>query len=78
MWVWIAIGLGAYLALSVLVGFALGAVFGAIRRRANELHEDEMWATRPPTRSAEEAEEHRPAGVERDESQTANRRHIRS
>jgi hypothetical protein len=78
MWVWIAIGLGAYLVVAVLVGLVLGAFFGAIRRGANALHEDETWATLPPTRSAEEAAERQPAGVDRDESGTPNRRHARS
>jgi len=54
MWLWIGIGLGAFFALSALVGLALAAMLGAISRGVAELHEQlfeaEAWAVEPPTR----------------------------
>ena len=53
MWLWIGIGLGAFVVLSVLVGLALGAMLGTISRGVTELHEElfeaERWAAEPPT-----------------------------
>jgi hypothetical protein len=39
MWLWIGIGLGAFFALSVLVGVALAAMLGTISRGVTEMHE---------------------------------------
>ncbi|HEY2374282.1 MAG TPA: hypothetical protein VGH82_17310 [Gaiellaceae bacterium] len=39
MWLWIGIGLGAFFALSVLVGLALAAMLGTISRGVTEMHE---------------------------------------
>lgn len=52
MWLWIVVGLGAFLALSLLVGLALAAMLGAISRGVSELHEEplEPAAVGPPTR----------------------------
>jgi hypothetical protein len=56
VWAWIAIGVGSFLALSVLVGLAVAAVLGEIARRVSELHESEGWASAPPKRALAEAE----------------------
>ena len=48
MWVWVLIGVGSFLALSVLVGFALALVLGTIGRQISELYvEIEDWSTMP-------------------------------
>ena len=53
MWLWIGIGLAAFLALSVVVGAALAAMLGTISRSVTELHEElfeaEAWAVQPPS-----------------------------
>lgn len=53
MWLWIGIGLGAFLALSLLVGAALAAMLGAISQGVTEMHEGlvdaDAWTTAPPT-----------------------------
>jgi protein-S-isoprenylcysteine O-methyltransferase Ste14 len=52
MWLWIGIGLGAFLALSLVVGAALAAMLGTITRAVTELHEElletEARAAAPP------------------------------
>lgn len=54
MWLWIGIGLGAFFALSALVGLAVGAMLGAISGGVTELHEGLFeaadWAAEPPAR----------------------------
>jgi hypothetical protein len=69
MWVWIAVGLALWLALSVLLAFALARVLGMSRRISVYFgsgpqiskYEAEYWATLPPTRATKEvAEEHLP------------------
>jgi hypothetical protein len=40
MWLWIGTGLGAFFAVSALVGAALAAMLGAISRGVTELHEE--------------------------------------
>jgi hypothetical protein len=58
MWVWIVIGVGSFLGLSLLVGFAVAAILGTIGRQTSELHDD--WAMLPPTRASKEAKEQQP------------------
>jgi hypothetical protein len=57
MWLWVSIGLGGFLALSVLVAFTVAAVLGAIGRQIGELHseldEAEEWAMLPTARGAD-------------------------
>ncbi len=63
MWLWIGIGLGAFVALSVVVGLALAAMLGAINQGVTELHEAEAWAAAPTTarrRSRLRRRPHRP------------------
>lgn len=74
MWVWIAIGLGSFLGLSLLVGFALARVLGAIGRQLSELYETEGWATVPPTRASKEVEEQQPDEVEANPSRVVRLR----
>ena len=57
MWVWIVIGVGSFLGLSLLVVFALAAILGRIGREISELHD---WAMLPPTRASKEAKEQQP------------------
>ena len=57
MWVWIAIGVGSFLGLSLLVGLGLAAILGTIGRQISELHETDDWAMVPPTRAAIEPKE---------------------
>ena len=60
MWVWIMIGLGSFLGLSLLVGLALARILGTIGRQIGGLYETEDWTTVPPTRAAKDAEEKHP------------------
>src|SRR6266571_1054944 len=60
MWVWIVIGVGSFLGLSLLVGFALAAILGAIGRQISELHQTDDWAMLPPTHTSKEVEEQQP------------------
>ena len=57
MWVWIVIGVGSFLGLSLLVGFALAAILGAIGRQISELHQTDDWAMLPPARASKEVKE---------------------
>jgi hypothetical protein len=53
MWLWIGIGLGAFFAVSVLIGLALAAMLGTISRDVTELHDAlfEAWVVEPPPQS---------------------------
>src|SRR5882672_12092031 len=64
MWIWIAIGMGSFLGLALLVGFALARILGKIGLQIGELYEREGWATLPPTRAAKDVEEQHPVEVE--------------
>jgi hypothetical protein len=50
MWLWIGIGLGAFIALSVLVAAALAAMLGTISSGVTEMHEElfDASAIEPP------------------------------
>jgi hypothetical protein len=60
MWVWIVIGVGSFLGLSLLVGFAFAAILGTIGREISELQQTDDWATLPPTRALKEMNEQQP------------------
>jgi hypothetical protein len=60
MWVWIVIGVGSFLGLSLVVGFALAAILGTIGRQISELHQTDDWAMLPPTRASKEPKEQQP------------------
>jgi hypothetical protein len=47
LWTWAVIGVTALLALSVLVGLAVGAILGSITREVSELLEMEPWSSAP-------------------------------
>jgi hypothetical protein len=72
VWVWIAIGVGSLLVLSLFVGLAVAAVLGNIGRRVSELYETEGWATAPPARALPDAGER-----QREEVKTKRRRVVR-
>ncbi len=52
MWIWIVIGTGSFVGLSLLIGFAFARILGTIGREIGELYERETWAALPPTRAA--------------------------
>ena len=60
MSVWIVIGMGSFLGLSLLVGLGLAAVLGTIGRQISELHQTDDWAMLPPTRASKEPKEQQP------------------
>jgi hypothetical protein len=60
MWGWIAIGVGSFVALSLLVGFVLARILGAIGREVSGMYETEHWTTMAPTRSSREIEQPQP------------------
>jgi hypothetical protein len=64
MWVWIVIGVGSFLGLSLLVGFGLAAILGTIGRQISELHQTDDWTMLPPTRASHEVSERHPDEVE--------------
>ena len=47
MWGWIAVGLGSFVALSVLIAFAFARVLSALTD-TSELFESEIWSQSPP------------------------------
>ena len=54
MWVWIVIGFGSFLGLSLLVALALARVLGTIGWQVSELYETEAWATLSIARTRED------------------------
>ncbi len=60
MWIWIVIGVGSFLGLSLLLGLGLAAILGTIGRQISELHETDDWAMLPPTRASIEPKEQPP------------------
>jgi hypothetical protein len=51
MWTWLAIGVTAFLWVSLLAGVVIAAVLSEIARRASKLLDEEAWVTAPPTRA---------------------------
>jgi hypothetical protein len=64
MWMWIVIGLGAFLGLSLLVGLVLARILGTIGLQLSEMHEREDWTNLPPARASKDVEEQQPDEVE--------------
>ena len=60
MWVWIVIGVGSFLGLSLFVGLGLAAILRTIGRQISELHQTDDWAMLPPTRASKEPKEQQP------------------
>jgi hypothetical protein len=74
MWLWIVIGAGLWLGLSVVLGMGLARLIGTFERRASESHEPEEWAVRPPTRSSGDTAEQRESEEREDVEQAPRRR----
>jgi hypothetical protein len=56
MWVWIAIGLGCFFAVSLAVALVVARMLGAIAGEMSALYESAEWAVLPPSRAhAQEA-----------------------
>jgi hypothetical protein len=64
MWVWIMIGVGSFLGMSLLVGFAVARILGTISRQIGGLYETEDWTMLPPSRDAKDVEEEHPDEAE--------------
>jgi hypothetical protein len=60
MWVWVAIGVGSFLGLSILLAFGFARFLGMLGRQVSEMYETENWAALPPTRASKEAKERQP------------------
>jgi hypothetical protein len=50
LWVWIAVGVGGLLSLSLLVGFAIARILGTIGHEIERALEAEPWTSAPLTR----------------------------
>jgi len=53
MWMWVAVGVGSFLAVSLLIVLAFARVLGTIGLEVSRLYEDEFLATRPASRESE-------------------------
>jgi hypothetical protein len=71
MWIWIAVGVGSFLALSIVASFAIALVLRMIGLRISELYEDQFWTSLPPSRASATPEEQHAGGVEREEALAA-------
>ena len=60
MWVWIAIGVGSFLGLSLLMGLTLAGILRTIGRQISELQQTDDWTMLPPTRARKEVKEQQP------------------
>jgi hypothetical protein len=49
IWIWVAVGIGAFLALGLLTAIAVAAVLGRIAEDISSLLEHEEWTTAPMT-----------------------------
>jgi hypothetical protein len=50
VWAWAAVGVGAFLGMSVMLGLALATILGRIAEDVTGLREHELWASAPLTR----------------------------
>jgi hypothetical protein len=50
VWLWVIIGVAAFLVLSVVIGLAFAAILGQIGREVSELFESDLSASAPLTR----------------------------
>jgi hypothetical protein len=57
VWAWIGVGVGAFLALSLLVSVGIAGVLGRIGEEIAHIQEAEPWASAPLTRETREASE---------------------
>ena len=61
MWLWVAIGVVSFLALSAIVGLVIARTLGTIAREISELQEADAWSTLPPSRATADAPDQVPA-----------------
>jgi hypothetical protein len=54
---WVILAIGAFLALSLPVGLALGAILGRMSEELSYAFETELWASAPPRLSLRSTEE---------------------
>jgi hypothetical protein len=52
-WGWVLVGVGGFLALSLLLSFALARILGRLAQDVTELLEQEEWSSAPLTRTLE-------------------------
>jgi hypothetical protein len=60
-WLWLIVGVAAFLAISVLVGLAIAAVLGHISREVSELLDSGPWTSAPLLGSQDAPERVAPA-----------------
>lgn len=60
VWVWIGVGIAAFLALSLLVALGIARILGRIGEEIARIQEVEPWASAPLTREDEEQAETEP------------------
>jgi hypothetical protein len=53
VWVWVAVGVTAFLGMGIIVGFAVATILGRIAEDVLRLQDHEHWAAAPLTREAE-------------------------
>ena len=51
VWEWVAIGIGAFSSLTLVVGLAVARILGSISRDVTDLLETEMWSAAPISRA---------------------------
>jgi hypothetical protein len=73
-WLWVVIGAGAWLVLSVAVSIVLAAILGRIGTEVSQLIETEVWTNAPLEREALEVARPVDAPPSRSERATASRR----
>jgi len=74
VWAWTAIGVASFLLVSLLAGFAIGAILRNIGRGISELQESETWKMLPPSRASRENEGQRANPAEREVSRVVRPR----
>jgi hypothetical protein len=60
-WLWVIVGTGAFLFLSVVVSLAVAAVLSRVAQETTELLEGEFWSTASLTREKIRKEQEAPA-----------------
>jgi hypothetical protein len=53
VWAWLAIGIGAFFGVALLLGLAIARILGQISQNVTDLLETEMWSAAPLTRALE-------------------------
>ena len=51
VWAWLAIGIGAFMGVTLVVGLAVARILGNISRDVTDLLETEMWSAAPLSRA---------------------------